>query len=471
MIILTKMESFKSDGFLSYKFGEKSMQHKTNCIFTGAMKKYLTPVSAFQVYHVVRYSALVMTGIVFTKTHLSQADIGRWETFLLIAGAVTFFWLNGFLKALLLTGISDEQKNTTSPAVFTSFIIISVLSIFSAGFLLFTAPLLSHFVLNGNGIPFMELILFFIVIGVPSNMIEYLYLLKKQNQQIVGYAFLSFSFQLICVLIPAILGLGMRMVVIGLLVSMAARYIWLLVVLFRNYPVRFSTAFARKYAALAWPLALAALLSGSAQYVDGFIITSRFSQDVFAVFQYGAREFPLAVLLANALSNSMLPAFANRNLLFDTLAILKNNSRRLMHFLFPLTAVLLILSHPVFPILFNPAFSASSTIFNVYMLLIISRLIFPQTILTGMQYTRDIMLASFFELIINVVFSLLLVKWLGIAGVAAGTVIACFFEKAVLVKMVKNRLGISSSDYIPWNLLYLYSAGILIVFILSEIIF
>lgn len=435
------------------------------------MKKFLTAVSAFQFYHVVRYSALVVTGIVFTKTHLTQIEIGQWETFLLIAGAVTFFWLNGLLKALLLANPSGGQEKTSSPAVFTSFIIISVLSVLSAGFLLLTAPLLSRFLLNGNVIPFMGLLLFYIVIGIPSNMIEYLYLLKKQNEWIIRYGLLSFSFQLIFVLVPAILGLGIKMAVTGLLISMVIRYIWLVVILFRYYPARFSGTFVRKYALLAWPLAVATLLSGSAQYVDGFIITSRFSQDVFAVFQYGARELPLAVLLANALSNSMLPAFADRALLDDTLKRLKDNSRRLMHFLFPFTAILLLLSHPVFPWLFNPAFSAGATIFNVYMLLIVSRLVFPQTILTGLQFTRDIMVASFFELVVNVTFSLILVIWFGIAGVAAGTVIAYFFEKAVLVKMVKNRLGISPADYIPWKLLYIYSAGIIAIFIFSEIIF
>ncbi len=434
------------------------------------MKKYLTSVSSFQLYHLIRYSAFIVTGIVFTKTSLTSSEIGQWETFLFIAGAITFFWLNGVLKALLMTGPGDEDAKSDNQAVFTAFVVISVLSILSAGFLLMVSPLFSRVLLNGNGIPFAGLLIGYLVFGIPANMVEYLYLLRKENSKIIRYGIVSFVFQLICVLLPAAMGAGIRISLAGLLISMVARWCWLLVILLKYHRGRFSTAVTRKLMVLAWPLMVSALLSGSAQYVDGFIITSRFSREVFAIFQYGARELPLAVLLANALGNSLLPEFKNRNNLNATLVMLKENSRKLMHFLFPLTMVLLLFSHPLFPVIFNPAFAASATIFNIYLLLVISRLVFPQIILTGLAYTKEIMLASFLELIVNVVFSLALVSWLGIAGVAAGTVIAFLFEKILLSALVRRKLGIRASGYIPLKLLGAYSVMTGVVFIFAELI-
>jgi Na+-driven multidrug efflux pump len=121
--------------------------------------------------------------------------------------------------------------------------------------------------------------------------------------------------------------------------------------------------------------------------------------------------------------------------------------------------------------LFNPAFASSASIFNIYLLLVISRLVFPQVILTGLAYTREIMLASFLELLVNVAFSLVLVSWLGIAGVAAGTVIAFLFEKILLSSMVRRKLGIRASGYIPLKLLSAYSVLTGVVFIFAELFF
>ena len=65
-------------------------------------------------------------------------------------------------------------------------------------------------------------------------------------------------------------------------------------------------------------------------------------------------------------------------------------------------------------------------------MLIVSRLVFPQTILIGLQKNKAIMVASFLEIILNVAFSILFMQFWGLAGVAYGTVCAYAFEKLIL---------------------------------------
>jgi O-antigen/teichoic acid export membrane protein len=222
---------------------------------------------------------------------------------------------------------------------------------------------------------------------------------------------------------------------------------------------------------LGGPLVLATFLSGSAQFVDGFIVTSYFDEETFAVFRYGARELPLAMLLANALSNAMLPDFAKKDQLKQNLQKLKESVTRLTHWLFPLTAVLLIFSHPVFPVIFNPKFAESATIFNIYLLIIISRLLLPQTILNGLQISKPIMIAALLELIINVSLSLILVRFFGIAGIAFATFIAYLFEKIYLMAVVKQKLNVGLTEYIPVKMYSVYSLTILVIFIFAEYVF
>jgi O-antigen/teichoic acid export membrane protein len=325
--------------------------------------------------------------------------------------------------------------------------------------------------LNGKNIPEIWLLLAFIVFGVPANLIEYFYLIKKKNSAIIIYSIVSFSVQFIMVALPAILGYGIKVAMQGLVFSSVLRYIWLWVILILNGETNYSHTFAKEHIKLGGPLIAATFLSGSAQFVDGFIVTSYFDEETFAVFRYGARELPLAMLMANALSNAMLPDFAKADQLKQNLQKLKQSVTRLTHFLFPLTAVLLLVSHPLFPIIFNPKFAESATIFNIYLLIIISRLLLPQTLLNGLQISKPIMNAAFLELILNVVLSFILVRFFGIAGIAFATFVAFLFEKMYLSIVVKRKLNVGISEYIPIKIYTIYSVTILVVFIFAEYVF
>jgi O-antigen/teichoic acid export membrane protein len=262
------------------------------------VKNRINTVSAFQFYQLVRYSTLVITGIVFAKSTLTQQAIGEYETFVFLAGAVSFFWLNGMLKALL--PLSSGQKESQS-ALFSSFVVISFFSLL-VGFILYLAnPFFSGFLLNGKAVPEPGLLVVYLVFGVPASMVEYFYLIRKQNRMLVAFALVSFSVQFLLVVLPVVFGYPVQWAMRGLIVSALLRYFWLWGVFIFYSEIRFSFSFVKAHLKLGMPLVAAALLSGSAQFVDGFIVTSRFDESTFAVFRYGARELPLATLMANAL--------------------------------------------------------------------------------------------------------------------------------------------------------------------------
>jgi len=432
------------------------------------VKKYLNSISAFQLFQLVRYSTLILVGIVFAKTTLTQKAIGEYETFVFLAGAVSFFWLNGLLKALLPIGLNKSSSKTN---VFSALLVIQSFSVLAATLLFLFQSFFSNVLLNGKPVPELVLLLIFIVVSPASSLVEYYYLLTKRNKAIVAYAVVSFSVQFVLVVLPVLLGYGVQLAMKGLVFSFVGRYLWLLITLFANREIVFSKSFVREHLQLGLPLVVATLLSGSAQFIDGFIVTSRFDEATFAVFRYGARELPLAMLLANALSNAMLPVFAQKELLAENLQQLKQSVQKLMHFLFPLTAILLLVSKPLFPVIFNEKFQESATIFNIYLLLIISRLMFPQTILNGLKRSKPIMAAALFELILNVGLSLIFVQFWGIAGIAMATFVAYLFEKIYLAVVVKQSLSIPLSGYLPKRIFFIYSAIIIVIFIFAELIF
>jgi len=406
-----------------------------------------------------------LIGVIFTKTQLTTADIGAYEKLLFIASAVSFFWISGLTQSFLpLYGNNktfkksrEANNNEKSPEFFNAFLLITFFSFCAFVFVLIFKTYLSQLLNNSQPIKHFNLLLIYILINNPSYFIYYFYLLKNKPKQTIQYSIISFSLQLTFVALPSIFGYGIEYCLWGLILISALRTIWLLFLLSRYAKFTFSLKFIKEHIHLAYPLILSSLLSGSAKYIDGFLVTYYFDSAKFAIFQYGAREFPLVVILANAFSNAMIPEFSGGVNLNSSLNMIKNKSKQFMHFLFPLTIVLLFVSTWLYPIVFNKNFVESAYIFNIYLLLIVSRMIFPQTILIGIKRSKIILSGSVLEIIINASLSILFINLWGIVGVAIATVVAYFFEKIFLVAFVYKKLNILPTQYIPVKLHIVYS--------------
>jgi O-antigen/teichoic acid export membrane protein len=217
-------------------------------------------------------------------------------------------------------------------------------------------------------------------------------------------------------------------------------------------------------------LILTSLISGSAQYTDGIIISAVYRDTaMFAWFRYGAKEFPIVLMLANALSNAMLSEFSTRERMKESLAKIKAKSKRLMHLLFPLTIVIMLSTRWLYPRMFNPDFQKSADIFLVYSLLVIPRLIFPQTIIVGRKKTYISLIAAVLELVINIFLSFFMIsKGYNLVGVALATFVAYIFGKAFLMWYCWSKMKIKPTEYIPVKLYLIYSALVALVFVLID---
>jgi O-antigen/teichoic acid export membrane protein len=433
------------------------------------LKTRISHISALQIFQLLRFSTLMLIGVVFAKSGLTKAVIGQYETFLLIAGAVSFFWLNGLIQGFMPL-INKEAISRKSPVLFNVFYLITGLSVLAGIFLLVFEHSISGFLLKKSSVPYLNYLLIYLLVSTPASLVEYVYLIKNQGKSIIRYGIISFLLMFLLVIVPPVAGFGIEYSLIGLVAAAIFRFGWLLVLLFKNSVPTLDWTFMSKHIRRSSPLIVSLLLSGSAQYIDSFIVTSYFDDATFAEFKYGAREFPLVLLLANAFSTSMLAGFADRSKLKLNLDTIKQNAQKLGDWMFPLSGLLMLISHWAYPIAFNLSFSQSATIFNIYLLLIVSRLLFPQTILIGLQKNKLIMWASFFEIVVNVVSSLCFVQIWGLAGVAYGTVVAYIFEKVLLMVFVSKSCQIEVSSYLNLTRHLVYSVLLAAEFIIIEYI-
>jgi len=436
--------------------------------------KLLNNISALQLYQIMRFSTFLFISIIFTKIGLSKHDIGLFEVFMFIASIVSFFWVSGLVQSFLplyhsnhtydVTGEHDDEK---SPEIFNAFLLLFFFSFVAFLFGLIIKHHFSVFHIRGD-VPFFNLLLLYVLISNPTILVEYIYLLKNKPAMIVRYGVITYLIQLAIVTLPVVYGKPIIWAIYGILVTAGIRFFWLLVLLVRYASFRISTRFMREHLALGTPLIVSTLLSGSAQYLDGVIVTSKFSADMFAIFRYGAKELPLTLMLAAGLSNAMLPEFSKKERFAENLRKLRHKSMRLMNILFPLSIVVMFFSRWLYVHIFNPAFIRSADVFMIYLLLIIPRLVFPQTILIGEKRTRVVLAASAVGIVINVLLSLYLLQFYNIVGVALATVIVFIFEKGLLILYLYLRDGISPHEYIPVKHLLIYSVLIIVEFVLID---
>jgi O-antigen/teichoic acid export membrane protein len=220
---------------------------------------------------------------------------------------------------------------------------------------------------------------------------------------------------------------------------------------------------------LATPLIITTLISGSAQYIDGVIISAIYKDPAyFVLFRYGAKEFPLVLMLANGLSIAMLSEFSTRERMKESLELIKVKSAKLMHLLFPVTIVTMLLAKWVFPFIFRAEFHRSAGIFLVYSLMIIPRLVFPQTILVGRKKTHITLIAAIIELSINIPLSLLLITEYKLVGVALASFLGYTANNLFMVIYVWVKMNIKPAEYIPLRIYAFYSVVISILFILID---
>ena len=437
--------------------------------------KYVNNISGLQLINFLRFFVFLLASIVFTKSqHLTIKRIGDFEMMMFIYNLVSFFWVTGIIQSLLsiynnnkiFPGLKNDPKKK-SPEIFNAFLLLSVFSVilFISGHL-FKGHLYVYE--NIQEIPHVDLLLWYILLNNPTNLIEYIYLLRNQSKNIFVYGIVSYSLQLAFLIVPIILGYDIDFAFRGLLWITGLRMIWLFFLLIKYAEFKISFPFIGYHLKLGVPLIISSLLSGQAQYVDNFLVMLNFDQKDFALFRYGAKEMPFVIMMANGLHSAMLPEFSTSPDIRIVLARLRHRSRRLINLLFPVTILLLLGSNWIFIHMFNPSFRPAADVFMVYLLLIISRLVFPQTILIGLQKTKPVMIASILEVIFNIILTLILMPIYKLTGVVLATVIVFIFEKIGLMTYLYYKMGIKPQRYIPVKLYLFYCIILIGIFVLID---
>ncbi len=413
------------------------------------------PVRINQAFLVCRHAGVLLGSVVVARM-LPPDAVGGLEQLMLCGYLLTFFWTEALLKGFLALGTQSATSGFRSS--FLWMIMLGSLGMMSV--LVMGSPLLLPLLAGARTLEGLGLFALYQVMIVPVWLAPFIGILRGLDPLLLS------AYVLVGPAFSAWFGLVQMDSVHGVLIGWISYALvglaWLLIRTGHFRPGDLRPVWTAVWP-VAWPLMLFAVSAGIARSFDAWLIAHMTDERAFAVFRYGAREFPWVTALAAGFSTSMIPLLATGN----DHATLRVRTTRLMHTTLPVVAVAMVASPLLFPRVFGAAYADSAKIFNIYLLLGLTQVVFPQTVLTARGETRLLWRVSLVELGINIAASIPLYFILGLPGVAWGTVIAFMAEKVILLVILQRRFGIPASGIVPLRVWAVYATGLVILFILS----
>lgn len=397
------------------------------------------------------------------RSALPNIDLGHYELFLFVLSSITMFWSGGIKNAMFswyskLSG--KEQQQFPWLAYCLLLILSSAVSIF---IWLAATWIMALFSADGLALYWIYLCLY-LVIAVPLVMIETVFFLRKEARRLLQYTYWSHFGLLILTLIVAFYS-PQIMSFIYLLIGWAiVRLVYLFFYLCSTSDFSISWAKVAPFLVFSLPLIFNMLLGSAMDIVDGMFVSHFFDPSVFPVFRYGARELPLSGLLFSTLSVALIPTILECG---STTMVIRERATRLMHFLFPFSLVLMVLSPFIFPLVYEDAFRSSAYIFNIYLLIISSRVLLPQTFTLAFHEHKILIWSSVLEILVNVGLSFWWMQLWGIYGLAFATVVAYFVQKVILLIYNYRKYHIRFNQYVDVKYYTIYMGLLILTFILT----
>ena len=417
------------------------------------------PVRQVQFFMLCRQSGIILSSIVLAR-FLPVDTVGTIEMLMLCGYLMTFFWSDALIKGFLANVQKLSSKYFISSFLWLYFLagLIAMVLLF-AGKSFFIPLFTSRPELEG-----LELFILYQALIIPVWIAPLTGLLKGQNNVLISlYVLIGPAFACWA----GLTGLpGIEGALSGLFCYALVGFVWLLTKTQFTPGLKLLGILKMIWPAT-WPLVLYAVSIGIARSLDAWLVARNFDDASFAIFRYGAREFPLVMALSAGLSIMMIPKLKDDHALSE----LKYRSIRLMHLCFPIVAVFILFSPVLFEFFFGSEYRDSALIFNIYLLLTLTQIVFPQSIMISRGDTKLLWYISLAELAVNVLASLTLMKYFGIIGIVWGTLIAYVFEKIVLLIVIRFRYNIRPASIISFPVWLGYVLCLIIVFMLSRWVF
>jgi O-antigen/teichoic acid export membrane protein len=247
---------------------------------------------------------------------------------------------------------------------------------------------------------------------------------------------------------------------IAMSASAAATAILMTTVVVRRVGVRgenpLRSARGRRLLGYGLPLALTGLAGMLGFQFDRLVVSTAFDPAVYAVYALGAVEFPLAVLVQQALNSVLVPSLSERFGRGDVAgaaALWREAIRKTSLIMLPMFVFLMVVADDLIRVLYGPRYDQSAEVFRIYLLLMPLRVATYGLIPQATGNTRINLWAGVVLLAGNAAVALALVGPLGILGPALAAPVASLIVAGYYLMRIRRLVSLSLRELFPWRTL------------------
>jgi O-antigen/teichoic acid export membrane protein len=399
--------------------------------------------------------ASIAAGVVLARW-LSRLEYGTYSQLILIVSTLTLFSTLSLPRSLyyfIPRADSDEdKKNIAAQVLFLTMISSLVFALLLYPLATFLAEWMHNEEIS-RAVIYMAVYLFLLSV---SSVFEPLLISLGHAKTVAGVEGVAGIGSFLAVFIPLAIGLDFRSILLFMGLVCFLKIVFAVCFLSKLKGVLFSSHLFHgvwqkiKYSA---PLAISSMINVIGRRIDQFIISAMFLPAQYALYARGAFELPLVSILPMTISNLMLPRYAKDIVDGRTERVVwqfADKARKVALLFFPLTVLMYILAEAFIVFLFSEKYIGSVPVFRVYLLLLPVRITVHGVILRASGETHKFIIGDFLFVLSNVVFSVVLIKIVGMTGAAWGTVLSVLIYTTYILKINCRILEVTMTQILPW---------------------
>lgn len=276
------------------------------------------------------------------------------------------------------------------------------------------------------------------------------------------YSMLNAVFLISTVVIIFVLGFGIREALLGKLAVegiFAAIGIGLMVHFSDAGQWRFDKGLFFEQFNYCWPLMMTTMVGILNLKLDGLLISSYFSEKIYAVYSTGALELPLIALFTSSITAAIMPNMvteADQGRTMNSLNIWHEASRKSSLLIFPTFAFFLVCGYDFIVLLYTQDYSMATWPFLIYLARLPIRVAVYGAIFRALGYTKTIAVSALLDHAVNLVVSITLLlagrhSLLSYIGPSIGTFFGTLTSVLFLLLTLCARLEIPFREVMRWK--------------------
>lgn len=431
-------------------------------------------VGAMTVARSISLAGALLVMMVLTRL-LDEHQYGQYQKLWLIFTLLCPALINTAVQTLYYRGGSEKSGNPFWVAF--TFVVFSGIAVASATFLF--AGYVSDFINAPELSVALRYFSIYMLFATIAGIGEPLFILIERKKWLLGYNLVYNLFDAGLVIVPFLLGYTLEQVVLFMLAGPAIRSLFLLLLLLSQAPkIQRATwheelSISAKYASGIITLSLLGLLIFEA---DKLVVAIFMPSDAdFATYVVGAKKIPFLTALIASVSSAFIVQYAQKLSSKDRAEVIpaiRHTANRLFVLILPATLFGLYYAEEILVVLFEK-YAHSAPIFRIYLLAMITNIFISDTVILGAGESRVTARFSALELLINIIFSILLIIPLGLIGPAIATVMGRCVHVAACNWYCNKHYQIPWQVFFPvsgWQNIGIAWLGISLSFVMFDVI-